>query len=342
MAVLLHICCAPCSVECIDALREEGSELCGYWYNPNIQPYAEYRMRRDTLIEYAKRVDLPLELADGYDLRAWVNMLPNLDDRCGACYASRLDRAAAYAAEHGFEAYSTTLLISPYQRHDLIREIGERIGRKHGVEFLYRDFRPRFRRGQYRAREMGLYMQKYCGCVFSEEEAALRKEHSAQKLPEGFEFLPAEPDVTISKERKDKHRYIGLLLEADPSEKLVEKYLDEGELFVLRYRGEAASAAVTVRVDDETVELKNLVTVERFRGRGYAGRLIKYLADNYKPRFRRMLVGTTENNIPFYVKHGFDRYEKTVKNFFTENYDGEIFDGELKCEDLYYYSRKLS
>ena len=173
MAVLLHICCAPCSVECIDALREEGMELHGYWYNPNIQPYTEYRARRDTLVEYAKRVELPLKLADEYDLRAWVRMLPSLDDRCGACYASRLERAAAYAAEHGFEAYSTTLLISPYQRHELIRETGERIGREHGVEFLYRDFRPRFREGQRRAREMGLYMQKYCGCVFSEEERYL-------------------------------------------------------------------------------------------------------------------------------------------------------------------------
>ena len=170
MATLLHICCAPCSVECIDALREEGISLHGYWYNPNIQPYTEYRARRDTLIEYAKAVSLPLELVNEYDLRAWVRMLPSLDDRCGSCYAQRLEKAAGFAAANGFESYTTTLLISPYQRHDLIREVGEAIGRKHGVEFLYRDFRPRFREGQRRAREMGLYMQKYCGCVFSEEE----------------------------------------------------------------------------------------------------------------------------------------------------------------------------
>lgn len=175
MSILLHICCAPCSVECITELREEGIEPHGFWLNPNIQPYTEYKARRDTLIEYAKTIDMPLEVCDEYDLRAWVRALPSLDDRCGACYAMRLDRAAQYAAEHGFDGFSTTLLISPYQRHDLICEIGGALGKKHGVPFVYRDFRPRFREGQRRAREMGLYMQKYCGCVFSEEERYLKK-----------------------------------------------------------------------------------------------------------------------------------------------------------------------
>lgn len=175
MSILLHICCAPCSVECITELREEGIEPHGFWLNPNIQPYTEYRARRDTLIEYAKSIDMPLEVCDEYDLRAWVRALPSLDDRCGACYTMRLDRAAQYAAEHGFDGFSTTLLISPYQRHDLIREIGDALGKKYGVPFVYRDFRPRFREGQRRAREMGLYMQKYCGCVFSEEERYLKK-----------------------------------------------------------------------------------------------------------------------------------------------------------------------
>ena len=94
----------------------------------------------------------------------------NLDDRCGACYEMRLDAAAGFAEANGYEAFTTTLLISPHQNHELLLETGRRAARAHRVEFLERDFRPRFREGRRRAQELELYMQKYCGCVFSEEE----------------------------------------------------------------------------------------------------------------------------------------------------------------------------
>ncbi|MBS6511702.1 MAG: epoxyqueuosine reductase QueH, partial [Clostridiales bacterium] len=86
--------------------------------------------------------------------------------------------AAKYAAEHGFASFSTTLLISPYQNHELLRQTGERAAEQYGVSFLYRDFRPYFKEGQQRAREMELYMQKYCGCIFSEEERYTKKKRS--------------------------------------------------------------------------------------------------------------------------------------------------------------------
>ena len=96
-----------------------------------------------------------------------------------------------------------------------------------------------------------------------------------------------------------------------------------------------------VQINNETVELKNLATKEEYRGKGFAKKMIKYLSDNYKQKYKKMIVGTTENNIPFYVKQGFDRYEKTMKNFFTDNYDEEIWDGNLHCIDMYYYSKEL-
>ena len=169
--VLLHICCAPCSVRCIDTLRSEGIEPVGYWYNPNIHPYTEYRNRKETLIAHAAAVGLRLEINNAYALRPFLRAVyPDFANRCETCYRLRLDETARYAAEHGFEAFTTTLLISPYQNHELIVHVAEEAAQKHGVSFLYRDFRPSFREGQEFAREQSYYMQKYCGCIFSEEE----------------------------------------------------------------------------------------------------------------------------------------------------------------------------
>lgn len=176
MKTLLHICCAPCSVMCVDTPRNEGIEPVGYWFNPNIHPFTEYKQRREALKEYAEKTGLELVLEDYYNLREFViNVTPEFDSRCVYCYETRAEKAAEYAADNGFEAYTTTLLISPYQNHELLKEVFEKTGEKYGVRFLYRDFRPYFREGQQRAREMGIYMQKYCGCVFSEEERYNKK-----------------------------------------------------------------------------------------------------------------------------------------------------------------------
>lgn len=173
MKLLLHACCAPCSLQCVEALREEGVRPVLFWQNPNIHPFTEYRSRREALRGYAAQEGLELVLHGEYGLRPFLEEVrPHLQDggRCAICYRIRLREAAAYAAGRGYARYSTTLLISPYQNHTLLRTIGEQEGARYGVEFLYRDFRPRFREGQRQAREAGLYMQKYCGCIFSEEE----------------------------------------------------------------------------------------------------------------------------------------------------------------------------
>jgi predicted adenine nucleotide alpha hydrolase (AANH) superfamily ATPase len=169
--VLLHCCCAPCSVYCIDALRGEGIEPTAYWYNPNIHPYQEYKARRDTLMAYAPTIGMELVVQEEYGLRDFVCAVhDDIDHRCAYCYHTRLDSTARYAAEHGFAAFSTTLLVSPYQKHEEIIQTAQALAQTYGVEFLYRDFRVGFRQGQAKARELGFYMQKYCGCIFSEED----------------------------------------------------------------------------------------------------------------------------------------------------------------------------
>ena len=170
-SLLLHCCCAPCSVACVDALRQERTEPTAFWYNPTIHPWQEYKSRRDTLIDYAASIDMALIVREEYGLRDFVaHVAEDIPHRCAWCYTCRMEETARYAAEHGFSAFSTTLLISPYQQHERIVGIAEEMGRRYGLDFLYRDFRPLFRQGQTKAREAGLYMQKYCGCVFSEED----------------------------------------------------------------------------------------------------------------------------------------------------------------------------
>jgi predicted adenine nucleotide alpha hydrolase (AANH) superfamily ATPase len=169
--LLLHCCCGPCSVACIGFLRAEDIEPQLFWFNPNIHLYTEYAARRDSLALFAQKENLRLETLDEYGLRLFLDTVsPEKPGRCAKCYRLRLEKTAACAAQKGYKAFTTTLLISPYQDHDEIKKAGEEAAAKNGVDFLYRDFRPRFREGQNAAREMGLYMQKYCGCVFSEEE----------------------------------------------------------------------------------------------------------------------------------------------------------------------------
>lgn len=171
MKALIHTCCAPCSIKCIDILRSEGMDLAGYWYNPNIHPFTEYANRKEALVRYAKDIGMELFLREEYGLREFISGVSlDFDRRCGFCYGIRLDDTARYASENGFDGFSTTLLISPYQNHELIRQTAEEAAKKYNVKFLYRDFRPYFREGQNKARELALYMQKYCGCIFSEEE----------------------------------------------------------------------------------------------------------------------------------------------------------------------------
>ena len=176
MKTLLHICCAPCANQPIEVLRTDGFEVTGYWYNPNIHPFTEYRARRNCVRDYAGVIELPLIERDDYGLRPFVReVAEDIAGRCVKCYEMRLFETAKAAAEGGFDSFTSSLFISPYQKDELMRDVAERAAHENGVEFLYRDFRPYFKDGQNFAREHDFYMQKYCGCVFSEQERYLKK-----------------------------------------------------------------------------------------------------------------------------------------------------------------------
>lgn len=164
MKLLMHTCCAPCSVYCIDSLRSEDIEPDLYWFNPNIHPYIEYKTRRDTLIEYSKMINIKLIINENYGLEEFCkNTINDLSNRCKEyCYPVRLEQTVKFAKENGYDSFTTTLLVSPYQNHEAIIQVANKLAEKYGIEFLYRDFRVGFREGQNKARELGLYMQKYC------------------------------------------------------------------------------------------------------------------------------------------------------------------------------------
>ena len=177
MKILLHTCCGPCTLFPLRAIRAAGHTVTGFFYNPNIHPYQEYDRRLCAVREMAEHEKLPMIIRDDYDLEGFLaNVAAAPDKRCSYCYASRLRATAAAAAEHGFEAFSASLLYSRYQRHDEIRELAEQAAQEHGVIFHYGDFRTGWQEGIRLAREMGLYRQQYCGCVYSEKERYLPKD----------------------------------------------------------------------------------------------------------------------------------------------------------------------
>jgi len=167
MKLLLHMCCAPCSVYPTGILKEENIDFEGFFYNPNIHPKEELEKRKENVEKFAAIRGLPVTYIDEYKQEIWEAYEGSEFERCSMCYSLRLDKAASHAHNRGFDAYTTTLLVSPYQKHGLLVELGERFAQKYGIKFFYRDFRQGFRQGQQEAREMGLYRQKFCGCIIS-------------------------------------------------------------------------------------------------------------------------------------------------------------------------------
>ncbi len=173
--ILLHNCCAPCSIYPVDYLREKGFMVQGYFFNPNIHPYTEFTKRLDVLKNYAAEVGLKMVFDESYCLEEFIQGVAHREsNRCQVCYALRLERAARVAKRGKFDCFSTTLLVSPFQKHNLVREIGQAAGDKNGVPFYYTDFRPGYKDAAARSRELGMYRQQYCGCIYSEKERYYR------------------------------------------------------------------------------------------------------------------------------------------------------------------------
>ncbi|HPP06409.1 MAG TPA: epoxyqueuosine reductase QueH [Syntrophorhabdaceae bacterium] len=169
--MLLHICCAPCSIYSLKALRDEGMEVTGYFYNPNIHPYSEFLKRLLTLKNYAGLSLMPLIVDKEYNL---INFLKGAmeygRDRCIFCYQIRLEKAFKKALEGKFDAVTTTLLYSRYQRHEDIKNIGSQLSNNHNIPFIYKDFRIGWKEGIEESKRLNMYRQNYCGCIFSEYE----------------------------------------------------------------------------------------------------------------------------------------------------------------------------
>ncbi len=175
MKLLLHMCCAPCSVYPVNVLQEENIDIEGFFYNPNIHPIEEFARRKENVEKFSALKGIPVIYSDAFKQDKWETFEGSEDMRCSMCYGTRMEKAARQAKEGGFDAFTTTLLVSPYQNHELMRELGEKFAQKYGVGFYYKDFRQGFRLGQQQAKEMELYRQKFCGCIISFNQSKVDK-----------------------------------------------------------------------------------------------------------------------------------------------------------------------
>jgi predicted adenine nucleotide alpha hydrolase (AANH) superfamily ATPase len=152
-------------------MREEGLEVMGFFYRHNIHPYTECLRRQEALEAYAEQIKFKVIYQEGYDLEGFIrNVAFRESERCNYCYHDRLKSTALLAKRGKFDYFSSTLLYSKHQQHDLIRSMGESIGKSVGMPFLYRDYREGWKEGIECSKQIGLYRQQYCGCIYSEKE----------------------------------------------------------------------------------------------------------------------------------------------------------------------------
>ena len=173
MKILLHVCCGPCTVYPLAFLRQQGHEVTGWFHNPNIHPYREFRQRIAALEDFARQTDFQVEIDHSYGLRDFLRRIvfhEELSSRCGLCYNMRLLPTAERAAAQGFDAFTSTLLYSKYQNHSLLRSKGHSLAAQFGCRFFYHDFREGWQQGIDESIAMNLYRQPYCGCIYSEQE----------------------------------------------------------------------------------------------------------------------------------------------------------------------------
>ncbi len=174
MKLLLHACCGPCLCYPAEKLAADGRQFDVLFFNPNIHPYREFKHRLSTLRELCEQKRYHLFIAKDYPLENCLRgMLAEPVTRCAWCYRTRLRYAARFARENGYDAFSTTLLVSPYQKHELIVQCAQAAAQEFAIPFYYEDFRTGYQRGVELSLELGLYRQPYCGCVFSERDRFL-------------------------------------------------------------------------------------------------------------------------------------------------------------------------
>jgi epoxyqueuosine reductase len=169
--ILVHVCCAHCAAYTVEHWRREGYEVGGFWYNPNIHPFLEHQSRLNSMKSLAQQINLPLIVSPDYDIIEYFRRVVNKEtERCRYCFELRLAKTAEITVQQGYDAFTTTLLISPHQKHEIIAEVGRKVAGEKGVEFLYADLRKRYSESRHITKPMELYRQQYCGCVYSEWE----------------------------------------------------------------------------------------------------------------------------------------------------------------------------
>jgi len=152
--------------------RQQGYEVTAFFYNPNIHPFTEHQHRLEAMHTLAAKSQFPLNIPGTYEMPEYFRaVVGNEADRCRYCFTLRLSKTAAYARQVGFSGFTTTLLISRHQDHELIKDTGNRIAAETGVPFIYNDLRKRFSDSRVMTKPLHLYVQRYCGCVYSKWEA---------------------------------------------------------------------------------------------------------------------------------------------------------------------------
>jgi len=169
--LLLHTCCVHCVAYTVGYWRGQGFEVTLLWYNPNIHPYLEHQRRLEALITFSRSKSLLIIADQSYDPVKFFQAIAGYEaERCQKCFHLRLLRAAKIAKEKSFAVFTTTLLISPHQKHQLLKEIGEIVAKETGITFLYHDLRRYYSESRHQTKVLNLYRQQYCGCLYSEWE----------------------------------------------------------------------------------------------------------------------------------------------------------------------------
>ena len=170
MSLLLHTCCAPCLIYPAHWFNTHSISFSCYFYNPNIHPYKEFRSRLNAFLTYAEAKNISYHIERDYALNTFLRMVAFREkSRCSHCYRLRLQKTAQFALNHGYTAFSSTLLYSVHQNHDGIRQHGDYYNGK-GIPFLYHDFREGWQYGKDESIALDIYRQQYCGCIYSEQE----------------------------------------------------------------------------------------------------------------------------------------------------------------------------
>lgn len=171
--LLLHVCCAPCSTHVINVLRD-NYEVEAFFYNPNIHPREEYKLRIEESKAYCEKIEVPFHSRE-YNTQEWFKRVRGREsdeeggERCRICYRLRLEKTAEKAAREGFEYFTTTLTISPHKDAKTMNAVGREVALQYGVSFLEADFKKKdgFKKSVVLSKEHGMRRQSYCGCIYS-------------------------------------------------------------------------------------------------------------------------------------------------------------------------------